>query len=403
MSSLPLNKAAVLLALGLAAGIFLPSVGDAGPASDPPLGLWITCLDPESPLNNPGQVEKLVSFAEQGKFKILFVQVYRADKAWFLSETADSSPYLEAREKAGGIDPLQELIDRAHGKGIEVHAWINTLTLSRNFQSAFLKESGDEILTKDQYGNSAVKNEEALEAPYRYYEQENQLFLEPGDPRVKERVLRVVAELIRAYPTLDGIHFDYIRYPAAPPFIPGSRFNAVGLSYGYGERNVERFRQAHGFDPHDVRGQADKALLWDRWKREQITELLRECSRQIKASDPSKQVSCAVVPSFDRAYHAAGQDWGKWLEENIIDFAVLMNYSVDHRAVWLGSRAAVGIAGDPRRIAIGLGAYLLEKDPTAFQEQIDASRRLGPRAVVLFDYSAASRLSTAKSVSMDEE
>ena len=45
---------------------------------------------------------------------------------------------------------------------------------------------------------------------------------------------RIVEELLRAYPDLDGIQFDYIRYPDLYPH------------YGYTKVNMQRFTKASG-------------------------------------------------------------------------------------------------------------------------------------------------------------
>lgn len=347
-------------------------------------GLWITCLGDKTVFSGPTAMEKAVSFAQESGFNTLFVQVYRGDKAWFDSENADASPFRQSKSRFGA-DPLQRLIEQAHAAGLQVHAWINVLTLSQNTEAPLLKKYGEEILTKDQHGRSALKTKPA-EPLDNYYDRENQLFLEPGDPRVKEYIVRIVSELSAKYPALDGIHLDYIRYPAAVPYIPGSRFNPVGLSYGYGEQNVARFKQATGIDPKRVDWNVRDSLVWDNWKRQQVTDLFRVVATEARAHHPTIRISCAVIPALDRAYHAAGQDWVRWIEEDIVDFIVLMNYAVDSRWVNLASRSALGAVGNREKVAIGLGAHLLGKKPELLREQMRQTLVFGPGGVILFDY-----------------
>ena len=47
------------------------------------------------------------------------------------------------------------------------------------------------------------------------------------------------------YPTLDGVHLDYIRHPDVLPFVPGARFG-VGLEFGYGAASRARFERETG-------------------------------------------------------------------------------------------------------------------------------------------------------------
>ncbi len=382
------NRRSRTLGLFLLA-ILLPACRPAHTVhAEPAKGLWISCVGKKEIFSGPAAIEEAISFAKEGGFTELFVQVYRGDKAWFDSEIADASPFRRNRSRLGA-DPLQRLIDRAHEAGLQVHAWINTLTLSQNKEAPLLKQFGEQILTRDQHGRSALKSTPA-EPLDTYYDRENQLFLEPGDPRVKEHTVQMVKELATKYPTLDGIHFDYIRYPAAIPYIPGSRFNPVGLSYGYGERNVARFTQATGIDPKRVDWNVRGSLVWDNWKRQQVTDLLRAAVAEARAHHPTIQISCAVIAPIDRAYSTACQDWARWLEEGLADFVVLMSYSPDSRFVVLTAKAAVGIVGDPEKVSIGLGAHLMLKEPALLAEQIRQSSTLRLRGVVLFDYDSIS-------------
>lgn len=382
-----LTRRALLLCL-LVGGVVC--VGPAAAADDrgPTDGVWISCVGKNDVLGTLWEMEEAIAFARDRGFKLLLVQVYRGDKAWFDSAVADASPFRRNRSRIGA-DSFQLLIEKAHQAGLEIHAWVNALTLSQNEEAPILTRHGAEILTKDQHGRSALKSRpaEPLDA---YYDRENQLFVEPGDPRVRDHLLRVVGELVAKYPALDGLHVDYLRYPAAIPYIPGSRFNPVGLSYGYGEQSVLRFTQASGIDPRRVDWNVRDSLVWDNWKRQQVTDLLRAAAAEARARHPTIQISCAVIAPIDRAYSAAYQDWARWLEEGLADFVVLMSYSPDTRFVTLTAKAALGAAGRPDRVSVGLGAHLMLKEPALLAEQMRAVRALKPRGIVLFDYASAS-------------
>lgn len=365
--------------------MFCTSAGWAGPSpAVPKKGFWATCLGHKNILESVQKMDEAIALAKEGGYSLLLVQVYRGDQAWFDSSIADETPFLQIRSKIKA-DPLKVLIEHAHKQGIEVHAWINTLTLSRNRHAKILSRFGYEILTKDQHGRLPVRQEpgDPLEA---YYDKENQLFLEPGDPRVRRHVVDIVKEIASRYPTLDGIHFDYVRYPAAPPFIPGSRFNAFGLSYGYGEQNVLRFKQATKTDPFYLKGTTEESLRWDAWRRDQITGLLSEASLEARKANRRLKISCAVIPAFERGYASASQDWPRWVEENIVDFVVVMDYSLDSRLAALAAKSAIGLAGDSSKVYIGLGAYLMQKNPKALERQVDSISSLKPAGIIFFDY-----------------
>ncbi|MCH7772525.1 MAG: family 10 glycosylhydrolase, partial [Bacteroidetes bacterium] len=218
-----------------------------------PTGLWITCIGDSNVLGSLEEMENVISFAKSAGFDRFFLQIYRGDEAWFDSQVADSSPF-EKNRTALKTDSLRLFIQKAHAQGIEVHAWLNTLTLSKNRNAKLLKESGSKILTKDQHDRPALNMKPGAKKSLldQFYMRENQLFLEPGDPSVRKRILNITNEIVQKYPEIDGLHYDYIRYPASPPYLPGSRFNKIGLSYGYGEENVRRYTSQTGLDPKKV-------------------------------------------------------------------------------------------------------------------------------------------------------
>lgn len=362
-----------------------------------PKGLWVTCIGESNVLGSRQGIEKVVEFAKKTRIKALFVQVYRGDEAWFDSEIADASPFQRNRE-AVGTDSFRLLIELAHAEQIEVHAWINSLTLSKNREAKLLKEHGKTVLTKDQHKRPAMIPKGKKSLLDRFYMREDQLFLEPGDPRVRTRIAGVVRELAQRYEALDGIHFDYIRYPASPPYLPGSRFNALGLSYGYGEENVKLFMSETSVDPYEVNWKFKESQAWDDWKRNQVTSILREAARGAREIKPDIKISCAVIPSFDRAYFAAYQDWVRWIEENIVDFVVLMNYSRDTHYVRLATKHALGLVEEPRFIRVGLGAFLVPDEPEVLDAQLQQCLTLRPGGLVLFDYDSIKKAAPLRAV-----
>ena len=111
-------------------------------------GLFITVMQDTPVLTSREEIKKLIDFAKKEQIKILFVQVYRSNRAWFPSRIADSSPY-RACLKSVSQDPFAFLIKEAHKEGIEVYAWLNMLSLGNNKDAVFLKKYGREILTKN--------------------------------------------------------------------------------------------------------------------------------------------------------------------------------------------------------------------------------------------------------------
>ena len=164
----------------------------------------------------------------------LFVQVYRGGRAWYDASLADSTPYRKIVEQTGG-DPLRRLLDAAHIRGLRVHAWVNALSLSRNRSAPILADLGPGAVMVDRRGRSLLDypDGEVPEPDRNWYRMGTPgVYLDPGAPGVRERLVATFVELVDRYPDLDGLHLDYIRHPGVLPFVPGSRFG-VGLDFGY--------------------------------------------------------------------------------------------------------------------------------------------------------------------------
>ena len=191
-------------------------------------------------------------------------------------------------------------------------------------------------------------------------------------------------ELLTQYPALDGLHFDYIRYPDVLPFSPGLRFG-VGISLGHGARAARALRR--GDRPRRTVGDSlGNGSHFDDWRREKLTELVAHVAHRARVARPDLEISAAVISYADRAYLSLFQDWRGWLEEGLIDVAVPMLYSKDPRLVKLPR--AEHFAGLPYadRIWVGLGSWLFADEPQRAVAQLDEVESRPPLGVALFSW-----------------
>ncbi|MCH2184591.1 family 10 glycosylhydrolase, partial [Myxococcota bacterium] len=280
-----------------------------------------------------------------------------------------------------------------HERGIRIHGWVNVLSLSARSQSKILEELGPEAILVDSRGRSLLDYPE-MEVPEpdrQFYRMGTRgLYLDAAAPGVADRLTATFVELIETYPTLDGLHLDYIRHPGALPFIPGSRFG-VGLDFGYGQASQTRFQQETGLagpfrDPENP----DPTRLinqnaWDDWRRDKVTQLVREIGEATRAVKPDLILSAAVNSYVDRAYLSLSQDWLRWLEDGYIDLALPMAYTLDDRLLrYQVEHFARSAYTD--RIWPGLGIWLFAKRPAGALEQIDITEQAGSSHLVLFSY-----------------
>jgi uncharacterized lipoprotein YddW (UPF0748 family) len=361
-------------------------VAEAAPRPEARRGLWVLCQGSQRLLDQPEKIPQLLEDAQALAVTDLFVQVYRGGRAWFDSSLADSEPWRRVQESAGQ-DTLKELIPRAHAAGLRVHAWVNVLSLANNLSAPLLRDLGRDAVLMDQAGRSLLDYPE-LEVPQpdrRYYRMGTPaVWLDPAAPGVAPRLAETFAELVSRYPELDGIHLDYIRYPGVLPFAPGSRFG-VGLDLGHGPKSRERFLAETGLRAPRPPDQLGNANRWDEWRREKVTELVRAIRDAARYVKPDIQVSAAVWAFSDRAYLSIGQDWRRWLEEGLVEFAVPMAYTLDGR---LFRYHAEAYSGDPNhgRIWPGVGAWLFSNRPERAVEQVRIAREAGAPGDALFSW-----------------
>ena len=351
-------------------------------------GLWVLAEGSQRVLEHPKRVAALLEDAAALGATDLFVQVYRGGRAWFDSTLADPAPFAAARE-GSGADPLAALIAAAHARGLRVHAWVNVLSLSARRDGPLLRELGPGAVLVDQAGRSLLDYPDLdVPPPDRtwYRLGTPAIWLDPGAPGVSERLVATFAELAARYPALDGIHLDYIRYPDVLPFVPGTRFG-VGMDFGHGPATRDRFRRETGLEPPSPPARLGNADAWDAWRRDRVTQLVAEIGEAARRARPGLAISAAVWAYADRAYLSMGQDWRRWLEQGLLDFAVAMAYTRDDRLFGYQAQelAQAGRAGGTW---LGVGVWLFAAEPARALAQLRAAREAGAAGDALFSWDA---------------
>ncbi len=328
-------------------------------------------------LDDPSRVESLLDRAETLEATDLFVQVYRGGRAFY--ESADFVERRERPDTSPGDDVLRSLLRQAHERGLRVHAWVNVLSLSTRRDAQLIRDLGPGAIMTDKLGRSVLDypDLDLPEPDRRFYRMGTRgVYLDPGVPAVRERLVATFRDLLLRYPELDGLHLDYIRHPGVLPFSPGSRFG-VGLDFGYGAESRARYRAETGLpDPIEGAepGMVRAASQWDAWRRQQVTRLVEAIAEQARAARPGVVVSAAVIPYTDRAYLSLAQDWRGWLETGAIDLAMPMVYTLDDRLLRYQLET---FAGWPQRDRIwpGLGSWLFAANPARAVAQLEVLQR----------------------------
>jgi len=346
-------------------------------------GVWVTVFSKEKVLYSKQNAQKLIEFCKRNGINEIYLQILRAGEAYYDSPILGQSKYENMVKEFGG-DPIDAIIKQAKNNNLKVYAWINVLSLAQNKKAPILLKYGKSVLTRDKNLRASIRGED-IDDSDTYYLRDDQLFLEPGDEKVVDFFKRIVEEIVLRYPGLNGLHLDYIRYPYPVPFVPDSRFMDYGVTYGFGERNLERFKIKTGLNPNrDDPFAKDLSLKWDDWKRSQVTNLVQSISGVIRNKARDWRISCAVVPTYERAYSIAFQDWPLWLDQGLIDYVVLMNYTKDDRLLESSVKSAMGLI-PKEKIHVGLGLFL-HKQKETFLPGYELIKKLNPSGIIFYSY-----------------
>ena len=230
-------------------------------------------------------------------------------------------------DKDPGYDPLVFAIEETHRRGMELHAWVVTVP---SFKIKDATKMGPRSLLKTH--------------PQLLKKHNDSYYLDPGLPGADDYIVSICKEIVSHY-DVDGIHFDYIRYPEnAGSFPDGPTYKKYG-------------------------GKQNKAD----WRRDNITRIVSKTNKAIKTLKPWVRLSCSPVGKFKdvrrfssygwNAFTAVYQDAQGWLRQGIMDLLFPMMYFQGNHFYPFAADWQENSNGRP--IVPGLGIYFLspnEKD-----------------------------------------
>lgn len=307
---------------------------------------------------SPNDARELVSRAESTGFNMLFPETYYWSSTLCPKLSADSP---DQDKNFRGWDPLKALIDEAHKHGIQVHAWCHIFFIGTDDPA--LASLHPTWVAKDHSGKSRASAEEGF------------WYFCPSNPDARAYIQNQLVLLVQKYPGLDGIQYDYIRFPTSVPFEKG---------FCYCDHCRAEFSKDSGVDPISIDPEKDAATWdkWNKWREQRITSFVEEASTKLRAARSTIKLSAAVFPVAEVARVERFQYWPDFANKHLIDFVCPMLYFTDATAVSKGTAANVANAGGIPVYA-GLGPFLKLSD-VQLVRQIEAARDSKANGQVLF-------------------
>lgn len=294
--------------------------------------------------------DKAIGWLKENGFNAIVTNMLRAGISYYPSEFLPESQ--DSKRKG---DQIVSCVEACHKHGVQVHVWKVNWYLSKAPEEFTKKMRKEGRLQKDRFGNEVN-------------------WLCPSDKRNQDLELKSMLEVVKKY-DVDGIHFDYIRYP--------------DQNSCYCSGCKKRFEKSKGIKISNWPGEVISGKYKDdfiQWRCDQITNLVKSVSEQARKIKPEIKISAAVFKDYPACRVVVGQDWKAWVDAGYLDFICPMNYLIDNDQFknWVIAQSETINKRIPLYPGIGASAPGLPPGQVAMQAYV--SRELGMDGFIIFNY-----------------
>lgn len=257
---LPVMMAAVMAVINCTAALAGPAGDIAGTAQDEELqGVWISYLDinkwPKDYEGFKQAVDSTMDRSAANGLNAVFVQVRPDGDAMYPSNYFPWSKFASGEQgKNPGYDPFAYIIQSAHSRGLQVHAWINPFRITGYLNRYSDLSSDNPAIAWANDGDASNDRWVLLHNGEYYYN--------PAIWQVRQRIIDGVKEIVENY-DIEGIHFDDYFYPG-----------------------VNDNSETQWFDKPEYVASGSTLSIAD-WRRDNVNQLIRGVYSTIKAVKPN--------------------------------------------------------------------------------------------------------------------
>lgn len=217
-------------------------------------GVWIATVDnidwPSrgmvDPASQKAEYIRQLDMHQRNGMNAVIVQVRPAADAFYPSPYEPWSQWLtgtQGRPPSPFYDPLQFMLEEAHKRGMEFHAWLNPYRAEFNIGSS-----------------SIAPNHITRLHPEWFLTYGDKKYFDPANKQGQDFVVNVVRDIVKRY-DVDAIHMDDYFYPYR---IPGKEF-PDDASYRKSGSNISK----------------------NDWRRSNVDSIIRKISFAIKEVNPA--------------------------------------------------------------------------------------------------------------------
>lgn len=294
-----------LVSLVLAAAAAQPAVSqDPPPVAREFRAVWVATVAnidwPSKPgLSTWDQQRELLAILDRAValgMNAVILHVRPGGDAFYASSYEPWSQFLTGRQGRAPEppwDPLAFAVEKAHERGLELHAWFNP------YRAAYTRDS------------AMATTHIAQTHPELVHQYGHFLWMDPGSPEVRRRTIRAVTDVVKRY-DVDGVHIDDYFYP-----YPEN--DASGRPIDFPDSDTyARYRKTGGKLPKDD------------WRRANVDTMIAALYRGVHAVKPWVKVGISPfgiwrpgnppqIRGFD-AYADIYADSKLWLQQGWGDY-----------------------------------------------------------------------------------
>ncbi|MCC3371725.1 family 10 glycosylhydrolase [Cohnella sp. REN36] len=281
----------------------------------------------------------------------VFLQVRPAGDALYKSNLVPWSKVLTGMQGVDpGYDPLAVLIEEAHKRGMEFHAWFNPFRANVDAKT-----------------DKLASNHVAVQHPDWIVASGTQLYINPGIPEARQHIIDVVMEVVSQY-DIDGVHLDDYFYPSGGVFSDDATFalynpKSILLKADWRRDNINTFVQKLGAAIHKAKPKVSFGISpFGVWRN--------------VAKDPTGSDTKAGVTAYDNMY----ADVRTWIRQGWVDYVAPQIYwslsfstaRYDKLVDWWSNE----VAGTSVKLYVGHAPYKLGTTETGWQSSDEIINQL---------------------------
>jgi len=292
-------------------------------------------------------------------------------------------PGLFSSDPDSAFEQITVLFDSFHEIGINNLFCYNTLKSQNGFEWDYLQTIIDEGHKREIkihpifYPGYDVRVEGEIEEHPEWLIRNMDSTIMPNLnltlPAVREYWLRKISEAMEY--DIDGIHLDYIRFPA-------------DQKYSYDSITCSSFKAAFGVSPLEVSPDCGNLYWceWIKWNADQITLLVSEIRDLLYNSGKDLILGVDAFPDIEAAKILIGQDWASWVQKGLVDLLCPMLYTNDLVLFRKYLDAALEITDENCIVCPGIGIMTAENKITGelLIREITTARKAGAGGISFF-------------------